>query len=114
MSRSDDSDSGYFFLDPAFTDPARIRRERQKARELRRTPWWRNLVAKGLCHYCGAQFPPAKLTLDHVVPLARGGESTRGNCVPCCEACNRSKGLETPAERLLRDLKQDDGPGEES
>ena len=33
-------------------DPAHVRRERAKARELRKTDWWRALVAKGECHYC--------------------------------------------------------------
>ncbi len=111
MSRPDDDDDHdreFHFLDPAFTDPARIRRERQKARELRKTQWWKNLVGRGLCHYCGGRFPAAQLTLDHVVPLARGGDSSKGNCVPSCDSCNQEKGLDTPADRLLRGLREDE------
>ena len=106
MSRkkSPPPDREYFVLEDRFTDPARLKRERARARELRQTPWWRERIGRGLCHYCEQKFPPEKLTLDHVVPLARGGESSRGNCVPACEACNRSKGLETPVEQLLRQL----------
>ncbi len=68
-----------------------LRRERQKARELRRSQWWRNRIATGLCHYCEAPFDPKELTLDHVTPLVRGGRSTRGNCVPACKECNTRK-----------------------
>ncbi|MBA3968173.1 MAG: HNH endonuclease [Nitrospirales bacterium] len=44
-------------------------------------------------------------TMDHVVPLAREGKSTRGNVVPAFQACNRSKNLTTPAETLLDQIK---------
>lgn len=94
----------YYVLDPAFTDPARIRKEREKAQKLRKSQWWLSLVNQGLCHYCGGRFPPKQLTMDHVVPLARGGTSTQGNIVPACQDCNRKKKLETPAERLLKEI----------
>ncbi len=42
--------------------------------------------------------------MDHIVPLARGGESNKGNIVPACRDCNQKKKLETPAERLLREM----------
>ena len=80
-------------------DPAHVKRERAKARELRATDWWRAQLAKGVCHYCGAN-----LTMDHVVPVARGGRSTRGNCVPCCKECNNKKKAYTPAEQILDQL----------
>ena len=41
---------------------------------------------------------------DHVVPVARGGRSTRGNCVPCCRDCNAKKKAYTPAEQILERL----------
>ena len=68
-----------------------LRREREKARELRRTQWWSNRIATGICHYCGTRNAPGELTLDHVVPLVRGGRSSRGNCVPACKECNTRK-----------------------
>ena len=92
-------------------DPAHVKRERERARELRRTAWWRAQIAKGVCHYCGRQVGAANLTLDHVVPVARGGTSTRGNCVPCCLDCNAKKGAATPAERILARLFPSDEPG---
>jgi 5-methylcytosine-specific restriction endonuclease McrA len=78
--------------------PEQLRRERDKARELRKSAWWKNRIASGRCHYCGAQVPPAELTLDHIVPLVRGGRSTRGNCVPACKACNSKKQDLLPCE----------------
>ena len=50
------------------------------------------------CQYCGKQFSPAELTLDHIVPRSRGGESTWDNLVACCKRCNHKKGSRTPEE----------------
>lgn len=75
-----------------------IRRERKKARELRNSQWWKRKLAKGRCHYCGAATPSKDLTMDHVVPLARGGRSTKGNVVPCCKTCNNKKKSMIPME----------------
>ena len=86
------------------SDPAHVRRERERARELRKTDWWRAQLAKGECHYCHRQVGAENLTLDHVIPVARGGRSNRGNCVPCCKECNNKKKAYTPAEMILRDL----------
>ncbi len=90
----------YFEINPDPDTAKRIRKERDKARELKRTPWWKNQLHKGRCHYCGHQFKPDQLSMDHIVSLARGGKSTRGNIVTACIECNRKKKLETPAEKL--------------
>lgn len=75
-----------------------LRQERAKARELRQSQWWKNRIGQGRCHYCNAQVPPKELTLDHVVPLVRGGKSTKGNCVPACKECNSKKQSLLPME----------------
>ena len=92
-------------------DPVHVKREREKARALRKTEWWRSLLQKGVCHYCGKNVGAAALTMDHVVPVSRGGKSTRGNCVPCCAACNATKRAYTPAEQILDKLFPDGAPG---
>lgn len=97
----------FHILDPAHTDPARVKREREKARELRKTGWWKNLVAQGRCHYCEKKFKPSELTMDHVTPIARGGTSVKSNVVPACSACNRDKKLETPMDDLFRQLENE-------
>jgi 5-methylcytosine-specific restriction endonuclease McrA len=84
-----------FFLD---VSEEQLKSERTRARELRKSQWWRNRIDKGLCHYCQAQVPPKELTLDHVVPLVRGGRSSKGNCVPACKDCNSRKQSLLPVE----------------
>lgn len=48
------------------------------------------------CQYCGKH--SRELTLDHVIPRSRGGQSTWENLVACCRACNGRKG-----NRYLKD-----------
>jgi 5-methylcytosine-specific restriction endonuclease McrA len=74
------------------------KREKEKARELRRSRWWQNIIAKGLCHWCGGIFPKEEMTMDHVVPITRGGVSSRGNLVPACKECNNRKKYLLPME----------------
>lgn len=85
-------------------DDARITREKKKAGQLKKTNWWKNRIAQGKCYYCAGIFLPAELTMDHLVPLARGGRSTKNNVVPCCKTCNNVKKYLTPAEIKLREL----------
>mgnify|MGYP003322086410 CR=1 FL=1 len=75
-----------------------IRRERSKAQELRKSQWWKNLRGNGKCHYCGRRFSPKELTMDHIVPLARGGTSSKSNIVACCKECNSKKKYLLPIE----------------
>ena len=72
--------------------------EKDKAREIRRSRWWSSRIAKGLCHYCGKDFSPADLTMDHIIPITRGGKSVRNNLVPCCKECNSRKKYLLPME----------------
>ena len=75
-----------------------IRREKAKARDLRKSRWWQNRIAAGKCEYCGTVVNPKALTMDHVVPIARGGRSTKGNVVPACKECNNKKKQLLPME----------------
>jgi len=75
-----------------------IRREKAKARELRASAWWKRRLAAGRCGYCGRPTPPRELTMDHRVPLVRGGRSAKGNLVPACKACNAAKKYLLPVE----------------
>ncbi|NVM57137.1 MAG: HNH endonuclease [Desulfobacterales bacterium] len=92
------------------TDDAAISRERQKARELRQSQWWKRRLARGRCYYCGRSFPSRELTMDHIVPLARGGKSTKGNVVAACKDCNNKKKYMLPVEweEYLRSLTESD------
>lgn len=57
----------------------------------------------GRCAYCGTK--PRKLTIDHVVPISKGGGTVPENIVPACSFCNTSKGAReapnVPAIRLM-------------
>ena len=44
------------------------------------------------CQYCGKKFSSSELSLDHVVPISRGGKSTWENVVCACLPCNVRKG----------------------
>ena len=93
-------------------DKAHIARERKKAQVLKNSQWWKNILGKGLCHYCGKKFPVAELTMDHVVAVARGGTSSKGNVVPACRKCNQEKKLATPVEEALNKIaraREDEG-----
>jgi 5-methylcytosine-specific restriction endonuclease McrA len=44
------------------------------------------------CQYCGMRFSPEQLTLDHVIPISRGGKDAWNNVVTACKPCNHKKG----------------------
>jgi 5-methylcytosine-specific restriction enzyme A len=79
-------------------DPDELRRERGKARELRASGWWKRKVSTGVCYYCRRRVGAAALTMDHLVPIGRGGRSARGNVVPACKDCNNRKKALLPIE----------------
>lgn len=85
-------------------DESYIRRERSRAQVLRRSPWWKGQLQKGICYYCKGHFSAEELTMDHIIPVARGGTSDKGNVVPACFNCNQSKAAKTPAEQILDEL----------
>jgi 5-methylcytosine-specific restriction enzyme A len=84
------------------TDPEQsmenTRREKEKARQLRQTAWWTRKMGEGVCHYCGRKVGIKNLTMDHVIPLSRGGKSQKGNIVPSCKECNNKKKYLIPVE----------------
>jgi hypothetical protein len=56
-----------------------------------------------MCQYCGKH--TRELTLDHVIPRSRGGQSTWENLVACCRPCNGRKGNRLPHEVGMKLLK---------
>jgi 5-methylcytosine-specific restriction endonuclease McrA len=75
-----------------------IRKEKERARELKRSSWWLRRIQPGVCHYCNKEVGRANLTMDHIVPLSRGGKSKKGNIVPSCKECNNRKKYLLPIE----------------
>jgi 5-methylcytosine-specific restriction endonuclease McrA len=58
------------------------------------------------CQYCYRTAPSAELTLDHVIPRSRAGETTWENLVACCYHCNNRKGSRTPEEAGMKLARQ--------
>ena len=79
-------------------DPDELKRQRARARELRVSGWWKRRISTGVCYYCRRQVGHKALTMDHLVPLGRGGTSIRGNVVPACKECNTRKKSLLPIE----------------
>lgn len=81
------------------------RTKRRPTYAIQRRSLWRS--RKRRCHYCDvmltlARDGPNSMTLDHRIPLSRGGLNKPFNYVPACARCNNAKGSMTEAEyRLL-------------
>lgn len=81
-----------------------IKQEREKARRLKQSRWWQEKIKTGKCHHCGGQFEPHELTMDHLVPLARGGRSGKNNVVVACKPCNFKKSHQTLVGFKLKNI----------
>jgi 5-methylcytosine-specific restriction endonuclease McrA len=79
-------------------------RLRRYARQERRVKFSRTNVYRRdgfACQYCGVQPGAEVLTLDHVVPRARGGLTEWNNIVTCCASCNARKADRTPEQARM-------------
>jgi hypothetical protein len=56
----------------------------------------------GMCAYCCKSISYTDATVDHVIPLSQGGESTWKNLVNCCCSCNQHKGSRTPEQARMK------------
>lgn len=72
----------------------------------RNPPAWtrRGLLARDgrTCAYCGKLCAPREATVDHVLPVSRGGRSSWGNTVTACCHCNQRKADRTPHEAGMK------------
>lgn len=71
---------------------------------IRRTLSKKNIFLRDqyTCQYCSKKLDAGNLTLDHIVPKSRGGNSTWENLVTSCKSCNVRKGDKTPKEAGMR------------
>ena len=51
------------------------------------------------CQYCGHV---KEISIDHILPVSRGGKSTWENTVTACQKCNSKKGNKTPEEANMK------------
>ncbi|WP_034359374.1 HNH endonuclease [Deinococcus phoenicis] len=87
---------------------ARVIRNRAKRRypngvhEFTKLDWEATTRVFGrVCAYCGGS---EEVHHDHFIPLAQGGQTVRGNIVPCCLTCNSLKGDTPPDEWCAPDV----------
>ncbi len=78
--------------------PETVQREKEKARVLKKTRWWQRQMDRAICYYCQQLVSRDQMTLDHIVPLIRGGQSNRSNVVLACKSCNSRKKYLLPME----------------
>lgn len=78
--------------------PDRGRTNRAKRRALQREAWIEHVEPlvllerdDGVCGICGEDVDPMRYDVDHIVPLALGGEHSYANTQPAHVGCNRSK-----------------------
>jgi 5-methylcytosine-specific restriction endonuclease McrA len=45
-----------------------------------------------ICYICGEEFNDKHLSIDHIIPISRGGKNTWENLITCCVKCNWKKG----------------------
>lgn len=57
---------------------------------------------KGRCAYCETKLEREESTMDHVIPMSKGGPRTWDNIVLACEPCNRKKADRTPSGAGMR------------
>ena len=62
------------------------------------------------CQYCRGPFKARELTLDHVIPKSKGGDTSWDNIVSACAPCNNKKADKLPHQTTMKPLKQPKEP----
>jgi len=72
------------------------RRAQGGTHDLSGVEWEATLLAfDQACAYCGSM---EKIQVDHFIPIEKGGNTVKGNVLPCCRECNRAKSDQAPEE----------------
>ena len=82
----------------------KLRRQERKRRqnsmyvELHQSGMRRRVILRdgGICQYCGSR--PRVITMDHLLPISKGGANEMSNVVVACKRCNAIKSSKTPLE----------------
>ena len=82
-----------------------IKKEREKAKLLKKTLWWKKKIKEGDCYHCHKKFSIEELTMDHLIPIVRGGRTGKNNVVVSCKTCNSKKSSKTLVELKLSSKK---------
>lgn len=93
---------GYYIFDTEgneYASPAKKRNRKKYSEDVRRMIYNK---AEGRCQLCGRKIRYKELTLDHIVPLAMGGEDCISNLQAADAACNGFKGSILPEKFMDR------------
>jgi 5-methylcytosine-specific restriction endonuclease McrA len=90
-------------------NPEKVREQRRRSYARRKGAWRVDPVTRtyviardgGRCHLCGKRPRLRDLTIDHVVPISRGGAHVAENMRVACRSCNCRKGARAVNEQLL-------------
>lgn len=89
---------GYYDLPKALILKSYVKLPRTMANLSRRNVFLRDNYE---CQYCSSYLPEDDRTLDHVIPISRGGKHEWTNVVSCCSYCNSRKADNTPEEAKM-------------
>ena len=64
---------------------------RKRLKDRDRIELWESMDRR--CSYCGCELEYKNMQIDHIEPLAFGGEDIRANMTPSCRSCNSRKGM---------------------
>jgi 5-methylcytosine-specific restriction endonuclease McrA len=80
--------------------PARAKRRNQRRAKIR---LWNKGIRR--CHWCEGKFKSMEeATVDHRIPLGKGGLNNDNNKVLACEKCNHTKDNQMPSYETINDL----------
>jgi len=108
-------DDEYNTCSSAFKLPAVLRLKNYIVRKIdRKPPRFQKRVLfnrdSWSCQYCGIELSYSSITVDHVLPICKGGPTTWHNCVAACKICNRKKGGKTLEESGMKLKKRPSDP----
>lgn len=95
---SDCGSDGFFSVT---VNAQEIQKKRRELALIKKKAWFLEAKKRGVCQKCGARVGPGGLTLDHIVPLSRGGTNSKGNLQFLCGSCNKKKGMLTSVDELF-------------
>lgn len=61
---------------------------------------FKSFYSSNICYYCGAEISGRNKTIDHKIPISKGGTNAIENLCVCCRKCNSAKNDKTEAEYL--------------
>jgi len=59
------------------------------------------------CHYCGRKAPNVLLVIDHIQPIAEGGNNDILNLITACDECNAGKGARPLSDTSVIDARHE-------